>query len=186
MIQNSRVHNEDGAVLVVALMMLVLLTILGISISSTSEVELQIAGNEMRYKENLYRAEAAAMVCAQLMDETVEIDVAVEDDWILSFTEGEDLEDAGEVRDDDFWDEDVDTDDIAPGTVQHPTPPAPSLDPDGNAHYVALFAGIPPGEDFESGVREFTIFGRYFDPDRPDLGRSIVRMGYRRVGGIAE
>ena len=83
--QESQLRNEDGAVLVVALIVLVLVTILGITISSTSEVELQIAGNDMRYKENLYRAEAAAMECAQFMDETGEIDTSISDDYIIPY-----------------------------------------------------------------------------------------------------
>jgi hypothetical protein len=177
--QESRLRNEDGAVLVVALMMLVLLTILGISVSSTSEVELQIAGNEMRYKENLYKADAAAMACAQIMEETAEIDVNTEDDFIIPYTTGEDLEDNGWIRDDDFWQGlyTVGTDDITPGTVDA------VLDPAGNARYVAVYIGTPPGEDFDSGLREFTIYGRSTGIQG---SRSIIRMGYRRVGGIVE
>jgi hypothetical protein len=177
--QESRLRNEDGAVLVVALMMLVLLTILGISVSSTSEVELQIAGNEMRYKENLYKADAAAMACAEIMEETAQIDISTEDDFIIPFTVGEDLEDGGWIRDNDFWEGlyTVGTDDITPGTVDA------VLDPDGNSRYVAVYIGVPPGEDFESGLREFTVYGRSTGIQG---SRSLIRMGYRRVGGIVE
>lgn len=177
--QESRLRNEDGAVLVIALMMLVLLTILGISISSTSEVELQIAGNEMRYKQNIYRADAAAMACAQELDQDPEIDIDADpNDEILSYTQGEALESGNWVRDDDFWEGD-------PGDVYGPTPVAvnSALDSSGNTHYIAVFAGIPPGEDFESGLREFTLYGRSTGIQG---SRSIIRMGYRRVGGIAE
>ena len=177
--QESRLRNEDGAVLVVALMMLVLLTILGISISSTSEVELQIAGNEMRYKENLYGAEAAAIECAQFMEQTADsvgIDPSISDDFIIPYA-GEDGDEiyAAAVRNDDFWDEVVDTDNISPepGAL-------------GNTRYIAYYAGVPHGENLEGTLREFAIYGRYFDPTRPDLGRSIVRIGYRRDGGIIE
>jgi hypothetical protein len=177
--QETLLRNEDGAVLVIALLMLVLLTLLGISISSTSEVEIQIAGNEMRYKENLYKADAAAMACAQIMDETAEIDVTTEDDYIIPFTAGQTVETNEWIYDDDFWDgnKTVGTDEITPGTVDA------VLDPDGNARYVAVYAGVPPGEDFESGLREFTIYGRSTGIQG---SRSIVRMGYRRVGGIDE
>jgi type IV pilus assembly protein PilX len=50
------VENERGSVLVIALIMLVLLTILGISASTTSEIETQIAGNERNYKRTFYTA----------------------------------------------------------------------------------------------------------------------------------
>ena len=54
-----RGKNEDGSVLVVALLILVLLTIIGISAMSTTNVELKISGNEKSYKMALYAAEAA-------------------------------------------------------------------------------------------------------------------------------
>jgi hypothetical protein len=58
--KNSRIiENEKGSVLVVALIMLVLLTILGITATTTSNVELQIAGNERNYKRAFFIANAA-------------------------------------------------------------------------------------------------------------------------------
>jgi type IV pilus assembly protein PilX len=50
------VENERGSVLVIALIMLVLLTILGISATTTSDIEVQIAGNERNYKRTFYTA----------------------------------------------------------------------------------------------------------------------------------
>ena len=46
--------NENGSVLIVALIMLVLLTLIGISATTTSEIETKIAGNERVFKRNLY------------------------------------------------------------------------------------------------------------------------------------
>ena len=51
--------NEDGSVLVVAIVILMLLTIIGIAAMSTTNVELKISGNEKSYKMALYAAEAA-------------------------------------------------------------------------------------------------------------------------------
>jgi hypothetical protein len=51
--------NENGSILVIALIMLVLLTILGISATTTSNVELQIANNERNYKRAFFIANAA-------------------------------------------------------------------------------------------------------------------------------
>ena len=44
-----------------ALVFLVLLTLMGISALSTTNVELQIAHNDITAKDNFYNAEAAAM-----------------------------------------------------------------------------------------------------------------------------
>jgi hypothetical protein len=69
MTDNRKSCNEEGSVLVVALIILVLLTIIGISASDISNIEIQIAGNERIYKRNFYRAEAAAMHGIQLMED---------------------------------------------------------------------------------------------------------------------
>ncbi len=54
-----RGKNDDGSVMVVAILILALLTIIGIAAMSTTNVELKISGNEKSYKMALYAAEAA-------------------------------------------------------------------------------------------------------------------------------
>lgn len=56
--------NEDGFVLVIALIIMVLLTLLGISASTTTEIEMQIAGNERSHGIAFYAAEAAGAYVA--------------------------------------------------------------------------------------------------------------------------
>jgi hypothetical protein len=51
--------NEDGSVLVIALIMLAVLTLMGVVITRTSDIELQITGNEKFYKMAFFAAEAA-------------------------------------------------------------------------------------------------------------------------------
>ena len=50
-------HNEQGSITVIALMLLVVLTLLGITISRTSTIDVRIAGNEIDYKQYFYVAE---------------------------------------------------------------------------------------------------------------------------------
>jgi len=57
--------SEDGSVLVIAMIMLVLLTLIGISAITTSTIEVQISANERIYKMNLCVAEGASMECIQ-------------------------------------------------------------------------------------------------------------------------
>jgi len=52
-------ENEKGSVTVLALVLLILLTLLGIAATTTSSIEVQIAGNELRHKLAFYSAEAA-------------------------------------------------------------------------------------------------------------------------------
>jgi Tfp pilus assembly protein PilX len=51
-------NNQDGSVLVLALILLVLLTLMGLSTINTSTTEVKIADNEKRHKIGLYAADA--------------------------------------------------------------------------------------------------------------------------------
>jgi hypothetical protein len=65
-------NNEQGSVLVVALVILVLLTIIGISATTTTNIETQIAGNDKFQKIAFYIADggipATAKVITAVMD----------------------------------------------------------------------------------------------------------------------
>ena len=50
-------QSEQGSITVIALMILVVLTLLGITITRTSTIDIQIAGNEIPFKQNFYVAE---------------------------------------------------------------------------------------------------------------------------------
>ena len=50
-------QSEQGSVIVVALLVLVILTLLGISASNTSTVELQIAANDQLHRIAFYNAD---------------------------------------------------------------------------------------------------------------------------------
>ena len=50
-------RNEEGVVLVLCLITLVLLTLIGISATTTSRLEAEISGNDKTYKEAFYAAE---------------------------------------------------------------------------------------------------------------------------------
>ena len=62
--------QEQGSVLIVALVILALFTLLSVSSTTTTNMEIRITGNENIQKENLYAAEAAAMRSAQDMQDT--------------------------------------------------------------------------------------------------------------------
>lgn len=61
------IKNEDGIALIIALMLLVLLTLLGMAATTTSVLEIQIADNDRDYKVHFYQAETAAYEAARLM-----------------------------------------------------------------------------------------------------------------------
>jgi hypothetical protein len=69
MIKQFPLFQEKGSVLIVALVVLALFTLLSVSSTTTTNMEIRITGNENIQKENLYAAEAAAMHCAQDMQD---------------------------------------------------------------------------------------------------------------------
>jgi Tfp pilus assembly protein PilX len=60
-------RNEEGSVLLLTLVLLILLTIAGLGILSTTDTELQITRNDKCFKQNITRAESAVMEAAQLL-----------------------------------------------------------------------------------------------------------------------
>ncbi len=63
--------NEDGFVLVGALLILLLLVIIGVSATTNTSLELQIAGNERIYKETFYQADGGTQLAARLIEESL-------------------------------------------------------------------------------------------------------------------
>ncbi|MFO7784798.1 MAG: PilX N-terminal domain-containing pilus assembly protein [Thermodesulfobacteriota bacterium] len=94
-------RRERGSVVVIALILLALLTIIGISASRTTEIEIMIAGNERIAKQNLYLAEGAAMRAVQVMDET-ELTVPPDLGLLHSVADSPGIKDA--IYEDDTWD----------------------------------------------------------------------------------
>lgn len=92
--KTQMIKNEDGSVLIIALVMLGLLTILGITATSTSNVELQIAGNERNFKRTFFTANAGIEHAKSYLNDDLissnEQNIANADDLSWSFA----LEDA--------------------------------------------------------------------------------------------
>ena len=67
----SIVNDDKGSIIVAALMVLVLLTIIGISASNTSVNEVQIATNSLLYERAFYTAESGLVHAKPLDMETI-------------------------------------------------------------------------------------------------------------------
>ena len=65
-----RVNNEEGFVLVVALMILVILSLIGIAGLNTSIFEKQIAGNDWNAKRTFYRADGGVSLGSELLEQS--------------------------------------------------------------------------------------------------------------------
>ncbi len=152
--------NEDGSILAVALIMLVLLTLLGIYATTTSEIEIQIAGNEKLSKQNLYQAEAASMECAQDMEDNNIGSLT----YILAMGSG--------VTENDIKDPNNACWNSSQQSINS------------NTRFLTLSEGIAPGTSIGIGgsqVHAYTIYGRRYNPNLPHQGRSIVKVGFRKA-----
>lgn len=171
--------NENGSVLVVALIMLVLLTLIGISATTTSEIETKIAGNERAFKRNLYLAEAGSMHCAQDLEEIA--DPKTNPPGYLHpkgtivpgnyDTTIRDIDDDGTGPDVDWW---------TTGTNS-----AGSID--GNTRFLASSQGLVAGakgsslDMTKSKVHGYNVYGRWHNAAVPAKGRLIIQIGYRKA-----
>ena len=157
------IKNEEGSAIVVAVMILMVVTIIGVSSTNTTTVELQIVRNDGIYKQNLYLAEAAAQEGIQRI-------------WNLSRTDPFLLERKAPVwlnNDDmsnsDDWDADDD------GVLD--TAEVSSSDP--NAILAVTDEGIAEGGSLdissETNAHDFAVFGL----GNRNNGRVFIQIGYR-------
>jgi uncharacterized protein (UPF0333 family) len=65
------IRNEGGFVLVVALLIMVVLTIIGIAATNTTIFELNISGNDRVHKRTLYQAEAGAVLSTEVLEQNI-------------------------------------------------------------------------------------------------------------------
>ena len=163
MIKTNTLHKEDGSVLVIALVILVLLTIAGMSSNRTSSIDMLIAGNERTYKQNLFMAEGVSMQAMQIMEET---DLGEDIDWLTS--------DLKSISEDDV----LNSDNWSNGFPDGTSVVTSTLNT--KAKYVAVSAGIDPGTGLGMGgsrVYSYQIYGR----SSLNNGECIILVGYRKA-----
>ena len=153
--------GEDGSVLIIALMILVILTMIGFIATGTTQFELRIAGNANLYKQNLYLADGASMGGAQMLENEPDPNVlknatptwlhmSLPDPQISSYTN---------------WNPANNNSKQATNTTDR---------------YLAVHEGIAPGSSLDIGypssLHEFSVYGCSLRNN----GESIVEIGYRR------
>jgi hypothetical protein len=62
------ITNEEGSVLIVALVILVLITIMGLTVTRNADIDIQIAKNEREYVQEFYTADSAWREAIQWLD----------------------------------------------------------------------------------------------------------------------
>jgi hypothetical protein len=164
--RRHRIHiaNQEGSMLVIAMLILVLLTLLGVSASTNTEVELRIADNDRSHKINVFRAESGAMLAAQQMENETNIAnlINLTPNWLQpeSFL-------------------DPPNPDIQSATVWDPANNTSAQGMDANSKYLVVYRGVASGSSLDmstSTLHEYALYGRS-DSRR---GTAIVQLGYKR------
>jgi Tfp pilus assembly protein PilX len=162
--EKTVLHNEDGSVLVIALVMLALLVVIGISATTTSNIESLVTRNVEDYTVALYLAEAAAMEAVQSLDDVTPNPRANPPSWLNPTVDA--VTDAN-IVDPDYW---------AGGA---PFPPDPGGI--GNSTLLAGSHGVVRGSSLDMGksnVYGYTAYGR---GQSQTGGVVIIGVGYRRA-----
>ena len=160
----TRLKNEDGSIMVIALLIMAVLTILGISAIDTSNVEIQIAGNDRIYKDNFYKAEAASVAAAQTLENMS----------------------AGQLGDisDETWINlpaiNIDPDNLQIASTAWNTGNMDTVDVDlAGAQFTVIETTGFIDLSAPSNLHDYKIYGLYNSTGR-DRGRVLIEIGYKR------
>ncbi len=160
----SKLDNEEGSAIVVALLILAVLTIMGISSTNNSTIELNIVRNEQIYQTNFYQAEASAYEAAQRIEQETNTNNLIVSESNLDWMNNDTLD----YFDQSNWLNDGSANDNTDVSV---------IDP--NAFYSAVGKGVRMGSSLDIGATrlyEYAVFGM----SQWNNGNAVVEIGYLR------
>jgi len=155
------IKNEDGTILVVALLILALVSVVGVAATSSSSIEIQIAKNQKLYKQNFYRAEAAVIECAKTMESESNEDLEDRSPTYLNLLS--DLANTENINDPDNW-VSANTNEVI----------------DGDNQFLVIDEGVRAGSSLDMAgavsVHTYVIYGR----SNQHNGEVLIEAGYKR------
>jgi len=157
--QTGIMKNQDGSALILVMILLMIVSIIGISALDTTNTEIQIFHNEKIYQKNFYQAESAVMEAAQRIQTESNIDeirpVSTTKGWLV--------------------DPSIDLEVLATFLANAANSPITA-----NASYSANAKGIVSGASLDmtsdSNVYGFTIYGYSAD----NGGNVFITIGYKK------
>jgi Tfp pilus assembly protein PilX len=165
----NRFSDEDGSVMILALLMLAILSIMGVSATTTSTIEVQIAANDKNHKQNFYKAEGGAMEAATRLENETSTTVLIDRTpaYMNAYNASVDMTQSS------LWDyDDADGDDNAETAHNN-------IDPNGTTYFSIVHIGIADGSSLSLGgtnLHEYAIYGLH----KSTGGESLVEVGYRK------
>lgn len=156
------ISNERGSAIIIAVLILAAVTILGISATNTSTIEVLLSNNDMMYKENIYKAEGVAMEGGQMLEDALAADLlAFTPEWLNQNTMN--------MQSLSFWDYDnANGDDTAEaGTIT-------------KTRFAVVFNKIALNSSLDLSssnlLREFSVYGY----SKPGSSSAFIEIGYKK------
>ena len=170
----SNLKNEEGAAIVIALIILAALTLIGVFAANTTVVEFQIVRNEAVYRQNFYRAESAAIEAAQWLEDNLTLTTTPA--WMIN--DGAANSDMTNLIN---WKDNADPPNWF-GNVQKSPNSDDAANLQNNTCYAAVSHGIAVGGSLSmtggTNLDTHSIYGLFDSTTRQ--GRSLIRMGYKK------
>jgi len=157
--------------LIIATVVLMLVTLIGISATTTSMTEVQVATHERTYRQNFFRGEGAAMLAAQRLQneksakELQNLPYGEVDDNQWLRRDKSDLPDPDHIYNEENWcTEELISDDAI----------------DADSRFFAIYQGIAEGASLgleqNTALHEYNIYGR----GEKNSAAVIIEIGYRK------
>jgi len=183
----SKLNNEEGSAIVIALIILVLLTMIGITATDNTVIELQIVRNEAIYRQNFYKAEAAVIEAAERMEDQTNTAMLMPSTttwgWLRNKTSvNADMTDITNWKDNADHPNWLDNDGLLGPDSESSNNMDVVADLRNNTRYATISNGIAGGASLSmtggSNLYSYSIYG-LFD-STSGQGRSLILMGYNR------
>jgi hypothetical protein len=162
-------NNEEGSVIILTLIVLALLTVIGISSTTTSTIELQITRNERLFNQNFYLTEAAIMEAIQRVKNETNQSVlnGLSENWLHNTKNI--MDDPGN------W--------VRSGASTNSE--LSSYDTGNNElYYSVVNLGRMAGSSLDptkgQSIREYTIFALYDSDSVTRSGQILIEVGFKR------
>jgi Tfp pilus assembly protein PilX len=166
-------ENEEGSVIILSLLVLVILSIVGFSANRTSTTEMQIVRNDATYQQNFYLAESGATHGGQLLSNLM-------DKNSLKKRTPTWLNEIGDVdTDDDKTIDDISTWFASSGAGQ--TANTSAITADNSVEFSVVDVGIAGGSSTTMGQPQLHNFSIIGIGNRSDRGQIMIQVGYRKI-----
>jgi hypothetical protein len=163
----NRLRSQDGSIILIAMIVIVVITVIGFTALNSTDTDFKISQNDRCFKQNLFRAEAAAFEAGAILD--------TEPDPSTTLQRGaEDYDWLSDGNDDSFdpikdaWDYEKDVNASYTKT-----------NPDHYSGFSVVFGGIAKGNSLDmdnpTSSWQYSVYGR----SEQCNGRVDVGMGYK-------